>query len=344
MLACFFTLLSAFFPFFVIIVLMKLLSKLKNASFYWDLFFISSIAGIWPRFIEPKLLFSTRIPLKISSWPSELEGIRVIQISDLHFSDALTDRFLRKIEKRVRAEKPHLILFTGDFICRSKLHNSTRLREFLNSLKASHGHYAVLGNHDYSHYVSINQAGDYDVLEEESTQLNRGIKRFFKKPVLTSKCTDSVKRLTSHAELTQLLKDCKIEVLQNESRNVIINNHSLTIVGLGEHMLNQANPAKAFLSCDPSLPTIAMVHNPDAIPNLSSYSCDLILAGHTHGGQVNLPWLWDKICILENPRYKKGLLRENGKWIYVSRGIAGVTPLRFFSPPEITTFTIAGKQ
>lgn len=322
---------------------MKLLSKLKNASFYWDLFFISSIAGIWPRFIEPKLLFSSSIPLQIPCWPSKLTGIRVIQISDLHFSDVLTDRFLGKIERRVNAEKPHLLLFTGDFICRSKLHNPARLKQFLNSLHASHGRYAVLGNHDYNRYISINQDGDYDIFEEENTQLNQGVKRFFKKPILTTKSTDSVKQLTSHPELMQLLKDCDIEVLQNESRTVSIHDQSLTIVGLGEHMASQANPEKAFSLCDPQLPTIALVHNPDAIPNLSRYSCDLILAGHTHGGQVNLPWLWNKICILENPRYKKGLLRENGKWIYVSRGIAGVTPLRFFSPPEITTFTIESK-
>lgn len=313
---------------------MNLFSKLKNSAFYWDLFFISSVVGIWPRFIEPRLLFSTQVKLKISKIPN----VRITQISDLHFHEEMPDKFLKKIERKVNSEKPNFIFFTGDFICRSRLNDSARLKTFLNSLKPSHGKYAVLGNHDYESYVTINQEGDYDILEENKTPLNRGLKRFFKQQSLTARSTTRAKELASHKELTDLLLECGITILENSSTEAAVDRMNFNIVGLGEHMLEKARPAEAFSLCDPLLPTIVLVHNPDAIPKLADYPGNLILSGHTHGGQVNLPWIGNKVCLLENPAYKRGLFYENGKWIYVSRGLGGTTSLRFFSPPEITTF------
>lgn len=310
----------------------------KNSAFWWDLFFTSSILGIWPRYVEPNLLSVSRLTLRL---PNLLSDLRILQISDLHIHDQTSERFLRKIERKANAEKPDLIFFTGDFICRSKMPERKKMSQFFNALKPSLGSFAVLGNHDYSQYVSINQNGDYDVFEKEKSQMNRGFKRFFSKLSLTTKSTQRAKNLNAHHELVQLLQECGIQLLDNASQKIGLQ-QELNVVGLGEHMLDKTDPEKAFKSCDPNLPTFVLVHNPDAIPKLSNYPGNLILSGHTHGGQINLPWVWKNVCLLENQKYKRGLFEENGKWIYINRGVGGSANLRLFSVPEITSFTLKG--
>ncbi|KAF3362471.1 hypothetical protein PHSC3_000943 [Chlamydiales bacterium STE3] len=319
---------------------MKLFFKHKNASYSWDLFFLCSLLGIWPRFIEPNLLYLSRFTLPIPRLPKPLSGLKIIQVSDLHFGPQLSDRYLQRLRHKIHQETPDLIFFTGDFICRSELKDPTRLKTFLNSLKATYGRYAVLGNHDYTQYVSVNASGDYDIFEEENSQFNRGFKRFFKNLNLSGKATSHVNKLKPHPTLEEILQECHIHLLQNQTKTVQIEGHRINITGLGEHMLNRVEPEVAFSNCDPKLPTFVLVHNPDAIPKLTSYPGNLILAGHTHGGQINLPWIWKKVCVLENPQYKRGLFQEKGKWIYVSRGVGGTTPFRLFSPPEVVLFTL----
>jgi predicted MPP superfamily phosphohydrolase len=98
----------------------------------------------------------------------------------------------------------------------------------------------------------------------------------------------------------------------------------------------------AFQGYDNNLPGIILVHNPDAFTQLKAHPGHLILAGHTHGAQINLPWFRNRFCRLENPRYKRGLFQEDGKMMYVSRGLGAVFPLRFNAPPEIVSMTLEG--
>ncbi len=319
---------------------MKLFFKKENRKLGWDLFFIFSILGIWPRFIEPYLLKLKRIVVPIKGLHPSLRKLKILQISDLHFGLHVQDRFLNKISDQIEREKPHLILLTGDFICQSHLVDEIRLSTFLRSLKACHGCFAILGNHDYERYVSVNEEGDYDVVDKGASPFLRGFKRFFNPVKPSGKVTIQASKLSPHIGLTTLLQDCNIQVLHNQLHVCPINDHAINIVGLGEYMLGQTRGDQAFASCNPSFPTIVMVHNPDAIPRITSYPGDLILAGHTHGGHINVPGIWQKMCLMEHPRFKKGWLKEGEKWVNISRGVGGTTPFRLFASPEITLFTL----
>lgn len=100
---------------------------------------------------------------------------------------------------------------------------------------------------------------------------------------------------------------------------------------------------------DPAAYSVLLYHYPDLVPELGRMSCDLMLCGHTHGGQVRLPGLGALVCMSRSGTpYSQGLFRSGEKAAYVSRGIGcesyGLPRIRFLCPPEITLLTIMGEQ
>ena len=108
-------------------------------------------------------------------------------------------------------------------------------------------------------------------------------------------------------------------------------------------MLGQCRPEKGFEGYQANYPGIILVHNPDGIKTLQDRPGELILSGHTHGGQVYLPWMWKRFTRLENPAVRRGLYHLDGKWIYVNRGIGSVMKFRWFAVPELLSVTLQRK-
>lgn len=105
------------------------------AQFCWDAWCCLSIVGIWPRFIEPRLLSKTYLTLPLPHLPNKLSGLKVAQFSDLHLHPQVSDHFLQKIQNAVASFEPDLILFTGDFLCFSLNRDLKRLKDFLSLSK-----------------------------------------------------------------------------------------------------------------------------------------------------------------------------------------------------------------
>lgn len=306
----------------------------------WDTWCIASIIGIWPRFIEPNLLKTTKVKLKIKQLPKKLKNLKVVQFSDLHLNDSLSNNYLKKVSSQINDQDPDLVLFTGDFICYSKLSDPDRLKEFLNSIKARYGAFAILGNHDYTDYLSINHDGEYDIITDDSTTLFKGFLRLCKKTELKKSVTEKARSTPLNPALVELIKDTKFKLLHNETFQVKINDEKLNICGLGEYMSGRFSPDEAFKNYNEKYPGIILLHNPDGSKHLKKYPGDLILCGHTHGSQINLPWFKTKCTLLEDMEYTRGLFKKDNKWIYVNRGIGSPMPFRWFSTPEITVFTL----
>ena len=307
----------------------------------WDFFCIASLIGIWPRFIEPAWIRTSYITCKIASLPSPLKGLKIAQFSDLHFSSSMSDNFLKKVFRKIERLEPDLILFTGDFLCYGKMEEQDRLHAFLNKLQAPHGCFAVLGNHDYAACVSVNEKGDYDVIDPATTPLKKAFNRLGK-PVaeVTGHMTDRAKNTPLHDALIGLLKKTPFKLLHNETATLQIGDAKLNLTGLGEYMMARALPSEAFAKYDKRFPGIILLHNPDGAPCLKEFPGDIILSGHTHGGQINLPWIWKKFTVLENRKFTKGLHPAGDKWIYINRGIGSAFPFRCFSPPELLLLTL----
>lgn len=306
----------------------------------WDLSCLASLIGIWPRFIEPKLIFTTHKTLPIDALPQALHGLKILQISDLHLHPNISDAFLEKLISKSHLLRPDMIVCTGDFLCHGRLNEPQRLRAFLQRLQAPYGCYAVLGNHDYAGYVTINPQGEYDTLPPPSSAVASAFKRLSKTVALTKTFTERVKQIPLHAGLVALLAETPFKLLHNDTLNIHVKDTMLNICGLGEYMAGKLLAKEAFRNYDKQYPGLILLHNPDGIPHLQAYPGDVVLCGHTHGGQINLPWLWKKFTLLENHQFKKGLFKVANKWIYINRGIGSVLPLRCFSPPEILLLTL----
>lgn len=306
----------------------------------WDLWCIVSIIGIWPRYIEPQIITTTLLPLPIPDLHPDLSGLKILQFSDLHFQHKTKNTFLKKLSKKILNLKPDIIVFTGDFLCSSQLLEKERLLSFLNSLNAPYGCYAILGNHDYQKYVSIAPNGDYDILDDKAITMRKGWTRLLNTITLTKKTTARAQEVDLNQDLINLLNKTPFKLLHNETTQIPIKNTFLNICGVGEHVLNRCQPNIAFKNYAKEFPGIILAHNPDCTPSLINKPGDIILSGHTHGAQINLPWMWKKFTLMENQSLKRGLQRVHNKKVYINRGIGAIMPFRWFSVPELTLITL----
>ncbi len=311
----------------------------------WDAWCTISIVGIWPRFVEPNIIKENHLELPIARLPSALENLKILQISDLHLHPKVSDRFLSKMARKIKEIDPDIFVFTGDFLCYSRLGNRERLHQVIQNFKGKYGSFAIFGNHDYSLPVSIGPEGNYTVIDTKDSNVKKGFKALLKKREISGQYSPSIKNVGMHAELIELLQNSPLTVLHNENKVVEIKGSGLNVCGLGEYMVNKCDPSTAYKTYDFNYPGLILVHNPDGIKLLEGRPGDLILSGHTHGGQVNIPGIRNKFLLLEQPELCKGLYKRQGRWIYVNRGIGSVLPFRFFASPEMLIVTLKkGKE
>lgn len=329
----------------------------KNSSRFWnliwDIWCVVSIVGIWPRFIEPRLLSTTKLTIQLPDLAQVFNNFKILFFSDIHISSITSKKFLAKVSKRIAQEKPNIILIGGDFLTHSSMDGKELLHKFLSSLQSSHenfhGVFACLGNHDYQEYVTLGKKGAFVIQNNTQSSIIAGFKRLFrsKKEPLSQEASRH-KPLLPIPELVLLLKNAGVTLLENERVVLTYQGRKLQLAGIGDIMAGQARPDIAFANWDPTTPGIVINHNPDAWPLLKPYPGNIYLFGHTHGGQVNLPWMWKKLTPLVNIKFKRGLFQEGSsnlieekKTLYVSRGIGSTFPFRWFSIPEIVSITLS---
>jgi predicted MPP superfamily phosphohydrolase len=150
-------------------------------------------------------------------------------------------------------------------------------------------------------------------------------------------------------EIAPTLEDSRICMLINESVTIDRQNHVLSIVGIDDpHYYQCHDMEKAFSEIPPGGFVILLTHSPEVVFDMEGLGVDLCLCGHTHAGQIRLPWIGPVFTHCRAPRkYVSGLWRHNGTVGYTSSGAgsSGV-PIRFNCPPEVVllTLTRAPKQ
>ncbi len=321
------------------------LTSLKNSTTFierlWDLWCIVSIVGIWPRFIEPRLLLTSYHSIPISNLPREFDGLKVCQISDLHFSALSSQNFLDRIIKRIDSLEPDLIVFTGDFLSYSMLQETERLKAFLRALEAPLGVFAIFGNHDYAEYVSLAKDGRFRRVSSHLPSIMRGLARLFSVNDMAESGAIVRNPINELEDLKTLIQDAGVRLLHNETVQIGKKNALMNLTGLGDYMTGQCQPQDAFTNYNSLIPGIVLSHNPDSYDLLQHYPGDLLLFGHTHGGQVNLPYIWKRVTPIKNKVLKSGLFNIDNRYLYVNRGLGATFPFRWFAPPEIAILELA---
>jgi len=140
------------------------------------------------------------------------------------------------------------------------------------------------------------------------------------------------------------IEDSGFQLLRNETVKVsLIDQSFITISGLDDIMLGQPDYHKTFGALGKDYFSLAMVHEPDVAKKVAAYNVDLQLSGHTHGGQIQIPFYGPLYTPPYGRKYEEGTFEigPSKMALYVNRGL-GTTrlPFRFLAKPEITLFVL----
>lgn len=141
--------------------------------------------------------------------------------------------------------------------------------------------------------------------------------------------------------VTRALEGAGIRVLEDTAVSVTANGRPLWIAGVSDVLTRRADLTRALAPVPDGAPVIVLTHNPDLFVRMPARVL-LTLAGHTHGGQVNVPVLGRLIVPSRyGERYAIGHVHENGRDLFVTPGIGtSIVPVRFRVPPEISLITV----
>jgi len=135
-----------------------------------------------------------------------------------------------------------------------------------------------------------------------------------------------------------------LHVLEDERATLTYRGRPLVLLGLADQLTHRAHAAALIAATPPVTSMLVLVHEPDTFAALDG-RVSLMLAGHTHGGQVDLPWLGRLgagIASRFGRRYAAGHVEENGRHLFVTTGVGtSVFPIRFRVPPEIALLTLS---
>lgn len=135
-----------------------------------------------------------------------------------------------------------------------------------------------------------------------------------------------------------------IILLENEDYYFSHNAKTLRIVGFKDLWHFKSNPIQVVGMKDKTTPTVVLTHNPDYFPQMPNF-VSLTLSGHTHGGEIVLPFIGSFFIPSEyGQRYRNGYIIENNKHLFVSRGVATLSGGRFLDPPEINILTLYSQK
>jgi predicted MPP superfamily phosphohydrolase len=263
---------------------------------------------IYGSFIEPNIITITRlnVPLAMHS------PVKIALVSDFHVGPYKGAWFVRRVAKRINREMPDLILIVGDLVLTETVTPETlKALEPLGDLHPAIGTYAVMGNHDHSIYRTFREKQ--------------------KRPPDNSTL------------LREKLESLNITVLENDQATVNVGADALILAGIEDALSGQADIVQTLLSPGKKAPIILMSHNPDIIRDPLSKLAAIIVTGHTHGGQLRLPW-YGPLAALPTRigrYYDQGMFTVgSGTTLFITRGIGESGPrARLFAPPEIMLIT-----
>jgi uncharacterized protein len=236
------------------------------------------------------------------------DGFRIAQLSDIHLDEYTEPFFLRDAVNHVNRLNPDAVFLTGDFVTnglsprRFAVGAAWQCADLLNQIQSPH-RYAVLGNHDV---------------------------------IVGSK--DVSAALTANG----------INVLINDHVPIECAGARFWLAGLDDPLVGTPDPELAIPAAIRNLPhepIVLLCHAPDYVDDLltspAGRAVSLVLAGHTHGGQIRAPLMSPLILPPLGRKYVEGWFRFGSLQLYVNRGLGTVgVPIRLNCPPEIALLTL----
>jgi len=252
--------------------------------------------------LPPPRVCLTRYEIVLPRLPRHLDGLRVLHLSDLHLHPG--SELALQVPELIAGLSYDLVCYTGDFINIDA--DIPAVAALLARMPPVAPTYAVLGNHDYVPFGRDRGAND-------------------------------VRRLR------EVLTDAGLTVLTNKARQVYTERgDGLYVVGVDDPATRRDDLAGAMAGVPEDACALALAHSPDVALRMSAHRPDLILAGHTHGGQIRLPRVGALMTLSALPKpLAMGLGAYEGVPLFVSRGIGYSTlNLRVGTPSEVALLTL----
>jgi uncharacterized protein len=293
------------------------------------IFFIAAFVLIllYGLFIEPNLIDREQKTVAIPDLPPAWEGKRVAVISDFQVGMWMDNTgTIRRITRQLAEEQLEAVLILGDFVYHPVQDAGAEVDRVVSLIRpltqSGIPTYAVLGNHDYA------MNGENDTIREDVAERVR-----------TALENAGVQMLVNEAVPFKLAGG-ELEGSSPESED-------LYLVGLGARYPDNDHAEVALSQIPDTAARVVIMHHPESFAKLPAYSAPLALAGHTHGGQIRIPffpkWSWLSL-IVEDDVHTDGWIDgfgAPGNRLYVNRGIGfSLLPVRIGSPPEVTYLTL----
>ena len=281
-----------------------LLSALRHLlTLLLALLFAAMLLAVWGLLIEPRWVAAREVPVPVPGCQGPAR-LKVAVASDWHiaheFRHVMTIARAEGIVEAINAAAPDVVLLPGDFIHGRGEDGTTpeQIAAVLGRLRAPHGVYAVLGNHDW---------------------------------------------WTDGPRFTRALRAAGIRVLLNEA--VPLPGTAVWVVGVGDRMSGHSDPRRAVRGLPPGAQALVLMHDPASALDLPALP-GLVVAAHTHGGQVRVPFLGSVVAPHGWPKDKtRGWVEVGGRPIYITSGLGvSIYPVRINVRPEWVMFTVSGVE
>lgn len=267
-------------------------------------------AYLYGRYVEPKLLIAKETTLSLPESTEALSGLKIGIFSDTHLGFAYTPEQLEKAVEKINDQEYDILIFLGDLI------------------------------DNYQDYIKDNPEGEAN-RAAIVTALSKTQAKYGKFAVFGNHDLGAM----GQWDYPKIMKESGFTMLQNSHETITIAGQKLNLIGLDDWMLGSQDPTPAFAGLSSGDLQILIAHEPDIIDEITSdIPIHLFIAGHSHGGQVRLPF--DQKLI--TPPYAKHYIRGwyykeeqdlTGKTpVFVTSGIGSTqVPIRFLNIPEIVT-------
>lgn len=265
---------------------------------------VAGAGGAYARWVEPEWIEVTRHDLPAANLPPAWDGVRVVLIADLHHSSRVPLDYLARAIQEVKALEPDLVAVAGDFVLLEDPQNAVRVAGLFADLRPPLGVFACMGNHDYGLY-GPSYAGTLRDLGVAHNLAKNGVR-----------------------------------VLRNEAVRLTRAGQDLWIGGVDDFWTPWCLPRLAMRGMPAGAASLMLCHNPDGADDLAAAGCGPILAGHTHGGQVRIPFIGPILLPVQNRTRDQGLHPVGRTCVYVTRGIGWLHRVRFNCRPEISVLTL----
>jgi predicted MPP superfamily phosphohydrolase len=263
----------------------------------------------YPVLLEPRHFRVSRRAFPIPNLPAALDGLRVVQLTDIHLGPWSSEAYVRKVVAAANAIDADLIALTGDYVLHSPAYITPAAR-ILAGLRARIGIVGVLGNHDW---------------REGGLAMRQGLA----------------------ASGVRMIDNGRLYLTAGRQLGTDpAGGDGLCLAGVGDLWTDNQEYDRALEGVPRDMPRILLSHNPDVAEEqpfvTSGYRVDLMLSGHTHGGQVYIPGLGTPILPSQyGQKYASGLVQGPACPVFISCGLGtALLPMRLGVPPEIAVIEL----